>query len=277
MNFTEDEIATVAQVLRDAAQTEVLPRFRDLAASGVRQKSSQLDLVTDADVAAEARIAAQLAAAFPGALVVGEEAAARDPAVLDGLADAGLAFIVDPIDGTKNFASGLPLFALMVGVLRRGRAVAGVIYDPMGDDYAAGIDGGGAWIERPDGRRCPLTVSRARPVGEMLGIVSWLFMAEPLRSTVTANLSRTAGAVDFRTAAHEYRLVAGGHYDFVLFGKLAPWDHVAGCLIHREAGGHSACLDGTPYGIGSRSDGLLCAPDAASWMQLREALVGAAA
>jgi len=276
MNFTEDEIATVAQVLRDAAQTEVLPRFRDLAASGVRQKSSELDLVTDADVAAEARITAQLAAAFPGAVVVGEEATARDPAVLDGLADAGLAFIVDPIDGTKNFASGLPLFALMVGVLRRGRAVAGVIYDPMGDDYAAGIDGGGAWIERPDGRRRPLAVSRARPVGEMLGIVSWLFMAEPLRSTVTANLSRVAGAVDYRTAAHEYRLVAGGHYDFVLFGKLAPWDHVAGCLIHREAGGHSACLDGSPYGIGSRSDGLLCAPDEGSWMRLREALVGAA-
>jgi fructose-1,6-bisphosphatase/inositol monophosphatase family enzyme len=102
-------------------------------------------------------------------------------------------------------------------------------------------------------------------------------MAEPLRSTVTANLSRTAGAVDYRTAAHEYRLVAGGHYDFVLFGKLAPWDHVAGCLIHREAGGYGACLDGSPYGIGSRSDGLLCAPDAASWKLLREALVGAAA
>jgi fructose-1,6-bisphosphatase/inositol monophosphatase family enzyme len=271
-------IRTVAQILRDAAQSIVLPRFRDLAAGDIRQKSSHLDLVTDADVAAEAQITAQLRAAFPGALVVGEEASAEDPTILDGLGDAELAFVIDPIDGTKNFASGLPLFALMVAVLARGRTVAGVIHDPIVDDYAAAIAGGGAWVERPDGRRTALRVGRPRPIGEMLGIVSWMFMAEPMRSTVTRNLAHFAGAADYRTAAHEYRLLAAGHYDFAVFRKLAPWDHLAGVLLHQEAGGYAACLDGSPYTHAAYADGtegLLCAPDAESWAALRTTLFGA--
>jgi len=276
MTFSLARTRIVAQVLRDAARSEILPRFRSLAATQVRQKTSHLDLVTDADVAAEERIAADLAQAFPGAVVVGEEAASRDPGVLDGLASANLAFIVDPIDGTKNFSSGLPLFGVMAAVMQRGTVVAGVIHDPIVDDWAIGLRGEGAWIERPDGRQTDLRVAEPRPLDQMLGIVSWLFMAPPLRSKVTAHLSRVAGAVDYRTAAHEYRLVSSGHYDFLMFGKLAPWDHLAGCLIHREAGGYSACLDGKPYGITSRADGLLCAPDEASWTLLRDALIGKA-
>jgi fructose-1,6-bisphosphatase/inositol monophosphatase family enzyme len=274
MAFSTSQARTVARILREAARAEILPRFRDIEAANVRQKSSHLDLVTDADVAAEAWIAADLARAFPGAVIVGEEAASRDPAALSGLAAADLAFVVDPVDGTKNFACGLPLFGVMTAVLQRGTVVAGVIHDPIVDDWAIGVRGEGAWLERTDGRQTMLRVAAPRPLTEMLGIVSWLFMAEPLRSTVTAHLSRVAGAVDYRTAAHEYRLVAAGNYDFLMFGKLAPWDHLAGCLIHREAGGYSACLDGTPYGVTSPAKGLLCAPDVASWTLLRDALIG---
>ncbi|HZQ59787.1 MAG TPA: inositol monophosphatase family protein, partial [Casimicrobiaceae bacterium] len=138
------------------------------------------------------------------------------------------------------------------------------------------VRGQGAWVEHLDGTRIDLHVSIARPPREMLGIVSWLFMAEPLRSTVTRNLSRVGVAVDYRTAAHEYRLIAGGHYDFVMFGKMAPWDHLPGCLLHEEAGGYAACLDATPYTPASRTNaGLLCAPDIASWTALRETLLHA--
>ena len=274
MSFSVADTLVVAGVLRDAAQAEVLPRFRNPEALAVREKSSHLDLVTDADVAAEAYITRALAAAFPHAVIVGEESVARDPALLDGIAAADLAMVIDPIDGTKNFASGLPLFGIMAAVLRRGVAVAGIIHDPIVDDFALAVRGEGAWIERPDGSRIDLRVAAPRPVDEMLGIVAWMFMPKPLRLAVTAGLSRVAGAADYRTAAHEYRLVAAGHYDFLLFGKTEPWDHVAGCLIHQEAGGHSACLDGTPYGFASRSKGLLCAPDRASWTLLRDALVG---
>lgn len=276
MNFSTTDVRTVARVLRDAAQGIVLPYFRDLSADHVHQKTSHLDLVTDADIAAERQITAALHAAFPGARVAGEEATAADPHALDGLGAAELAFVIDPIDGTKNFASGLPLFGLMVAVLARGTTIAGVILDPIADDFAAAIRGGGAWLERADGRQMPLHVGSPRPVADMLGIVSWMFMPEPMRSTVTANLGRVAGAVDYRTAAHEYRLLARGHYDFVLFRKLLPWDHLAGVLLHQEAGGYAACLDGSPYTLANydSTPGLLCAPDEASWQALHAALLG---
>ncbi len=275
MLFSVADALVVAGALRDAAQAEVLPRFRDLAAREVRPKSSPLDLVTDADVAAEAYITRKLAAAFPNAVIVGEESVARDPTLLDGLGTADLAIVIDPIDGTKNFTSGLPLFGIMAGVLRRGTIVAGVIHDPIVDDFALAVRGEGAWTERPDGSRVDLAVSAPRPIHEMLGIVAWLFMPEPLRSTVTSNLSRVAGTANYRTAAHEYRLAAGGHYDFLMFYKLAPWDHIAGWLLHQEAGGYSACFDGTPYSVVSPTQGLLCAPDKASWMLLRDTLLEA--
>ena len=273
MNFSVHDLRTIAHVLRGAAQAEILPRFRSVQ-NAVREKASRLDLVTDADEAAEAHIERGLQRAFPAARIGGEEASARDASLIDRLADAEFAIVVDPIDGTKNYAAGLPLFGVMAAVVQRGVTVAGVIHDPIVDDWALALRGEGAWLERTDGTRTDLRVSAPRAPREMLGIVSWLFMAEPLRSTVTRNLSRVGVAVDYRTAAHEYRLIAAGHYDFVMFGKMAPWDHLAGCLLHREAGGYSACLDGTPYTPATRIDaGVLCAPDEASWLALRDALL----
>lgn len=273
MRFSARDTRIIADILRDAARAEILPRFRDID-NAVREKASRLDLVTDADEAAEAHIHRALERAFPGARVIGEEACARDASLLDGLARADFAIVVDPIDGTKNYAAGLPLFGVMAAVVQKGITIAGVIHDPIVDDWALAVRGEGAWLERTDGTHVDLRVSTARPPREMLGIVSWLFLTEPLRSTVTRNLSRVAVAVDYRTAAHEYRLIAAGHYDFVLFGKLAPWDHLAGCLLHQEAGGYSACFDGKSYTSASAIDaGLLCAPDQASWTALRDALM----
>lgn len=100
----------VAALLRDASRAEILPRFRRLAEGAVRAKSGPLDLVTDADEAAERIIEAGLTRLFPGCAVVGEEATAADASVMERLRAAELAFVVDPVDGTADFAAGLPLF-----------------------------------------------------------------------------------------------------------------------------------------------------------------------
>ena len=125
--FSLAETRTVVEILRDAARTEILPRFRGRMPKRTREKSSRQDLVTDADEAAEDVITAALLEAFPGAVVVGEESTERDPNLLRGLDRPDLVFIIDPIDGTKNFASDLPLFGVMAGVVRRGEIVAGII------------------------------------------------------------------------------------------------------------------------------------------------------
>ncbi len=271
--FPFADVQTVVEILRGVARVEIMPRFRGLVPKRTREKSSRQDLVTDADEAAEAAITADLLRAFPGAVVVGEEATEREPSLLDRLADPDLAFVIDPIDGTKNFASNLPLFGVMAAVVRRGEVVAGVILDPVEDDWAVALRGEGAFLERADGRRHDLRVGSAPSLPEMAGVVSWTFFSAELRDRLPARFPRVANASDYRCAAHQYRLLAGGFYDFGLYSKLMPWDHAAGWLLHREAGGYAACLDGRPYAVTRHEGGLLCTPDRESWTMLRDALL----
>jgi fructose-1,6-bisphosphatase/inositol monophosphatase family enzyme len=263
----------IAGLLRDAARAEIMPRFRRLGAGDVRCKTGPLDFVTDADEAAERIIAAGLTARFPGCLVVGEEGAAADPALLGHLADADLAFVVDPVDGTANFAAGLPLFGTMAAAIVRGEVVAGWIHDPLGDDTAVALRGEGAWIEAPDGRRTPLRAAAPTPLERMLGDLSWTYLREPLRTRVASRLPLLAGAVGLRCAAHSYRMVASGHLHLLLFNRLLPWDHAAGWLLHREAGGYAANFDGQPYSPLRHAGGLICAPDPACWEAIRAKLL----
>jgi len=267
----------VADILAAAARTEIMPRFRNLDDGAIRQKTSAIDLVTDADEAAEKAITADLHAAFPAAVVVGEEATARDASLLERYAEAELAVIVDPIDGTRNFASGLPLFGVMAGVVMRGEVVAGIIHDPVGGDTAIARRGEGAWIERPDRGRVALKVAAPVPLARMEGLVATTFIPPPLRAIVGSNLAKLAAVANYRCAAHEYRLAAGGHVHLLLYNKLMPWDHAAGWLLHREAGGFSAHFDGSEYKPTHVTGGLICAPDQQSWELARDALLGSEA
>ncbi len=272
--ITATQAAEVATLLRDAARQEILPRFRRLAQGAVRAKSGPLDLVTDADEAAERVIEAGLTRMFPACAVVGEEAAAADPSVLDRLAAADVAFVVDPVDGTANFAAGVPLFGCMAAAVLGGEVVAAWIHDPLGDDTAIALRGQGAWLADGQGRHmADLRVAAPAPVDRMVAAVSWTYLPEPLRARVTARLPRLAGTVGYRCAAHEYRLTAGGHAHAQLYNRLMPWDHLPGWLIHREAGGYAARFDGSEYRPTHRDGGLICAPDRASWEALRAALL----
>jgi len=273
--FSRADALTVAEILRNAAQTEILPRFKNLSTGEIRTKTSQLDLVTDADEAAERVIETQLLRAFPNAIVIGEESVSRDPALLDGLGEADLAFVLDPVDGTLNFASGLPLFGVMAAAVMKGEIVCGLILDPISDDWAVAVRGEGAWLQRSDGAARALKVGNPVPLSEMAGNVSWRYLPEALRPIVTGNLPRVAMAADLRCAAHTYRLLAGGHLHFAFSSSVMPWDHAAGWLIHREAGGYTAHFDGSPYRPTHRGGGLISAPDKESWQALRDALLPA--
>ena len=121
MQFTLSDALRIGDILFQAAQTEIMSRFGELVVGQTREKSSRFDVVTDADEAAERAISTALEAAYPRAVIVGEEATAANPNLLDAIGSADLAFVLDPLDGTKNFASGLPLFGVMVAATVRGR------------------------------------------------------------------------------------------------------------------------------------------------------------
>jgi fructose-1,6-bisphosphatase/inositol monophosphatase family enzyme len=275
MSFTHRDLATLAELLREAARAEVMQHFRRLDAGAVRTKSGPLDLVTIADEAAERMIGAGLRRHFPGCAVVGEEAASADPTVMDALATAELAFVVDPIDGTSNYAAGIPLFGVMAAAVMRGEVVAAAILDPVCDDMALALRGEGAWSEAADGGTTALRVAAPAPVAEMTGHISWRYLPPEERAAVCANLPKLAGAWDFRCAAHQYRMVSAGTTHVLMFNRLLPWDHAPGWLLHREAGGYSARFDGTPYRAEHLAGGIICAPDRASWHAVRAALLPA--
>lgn len=259
----------LANILRDAARAEALPRFRRLDASMVSTKTEAIDLVTEADIATENVIKARIAQWMPEALFVGEESVAADPALLGRLATADLAVVVDPIDGTANYAAGLPLFATMAAIVSKGETIAGIIYDPMGDDWMMAEKGSGTWLRRPNGEAVRMRVAAALPLPQMVGCASVSYIPEAVRAGVLANLAKVRVVSNFRCAGHEYRTLVSGHAQFGCWNKLMPWDHLAGTLMSQEAGAYAARLDGGPYLPHHVNGGLLVAMDKPSWEELR--------
>jgi fructose-1,6-bisphosphatase/inositol monophosphatase family enzyme len=268
--ITAAQRTQIINIVRRAAKAEIMPRFRRLSDGDIRIKSSASDLVTDADTKAEAMIARALQIAFPSALVIGEEAASSDPSLLDGIAEAQLAFHIDPVDGTWNFAHGLPVFGVIVAATQYGKPVFGLIYDPMGDDWVIADTEMMPQFQRPFGAARDLKVAMGKPLEDLSGIIPLHLFPKDKQAQLAATFPGFARVSTLRCSAHEYRMIAQGHIDFSLTATLDPWDHAAGTLIAARAGAHVEMLDGGDYTAARRSGHLLVAPDKATWNKLRK-------
>lgn len=262
-------MSTVAALMREAAETAILPRYRRLAADEVREKAPG-DLVTVADADAERILQAALTGLVPGSVVVGEESVAADPALLDRVGDPGPVWLVDPLDGTANFAAGDGPFAVMVALLRDGTTRAAWILDLTADRLVTAESGAGAYL---DGRR--LTASTAAPpVHALRGAVSGRFLPPRLRAEILARAGVLAEVLPGHgCAGREYPDVVTGVQHFSLFWRGLPWDHAPGALIAQEAGAVVRGFDGTPYRPTDRRSGLLAAVNEAVWADVHGALI----
>ncbi len=274
MTLSDSDIDFLVATVADAGASEIMPRFRNLSASAISEKTSAVDLVTEADILAEKRITAALLQRFPSAHIVGEEAYDADRSVIPALRDAPLAFVIDPVDGTFNFASGFPAFGTLLAVTVKGETVAGIIHDPVMGDSIVSVKGAGAVLKRENGSEAKMRVAEAVGLTNMVGIFSWGHSHPDRRPMIAANMAKTKMALSLNCSAHEYWLVAAGKLHFIGHEKLMPWDHLAGVLTHQEAGGHTAKLDGTPYRPGDTEGGILSAPDRESWKMLRREILG---
>lgn len=250
------EEALIALV-REVARREILPRFRRLPAGAVRSKTQPDDLVTDADLASEEALTTGARQILPGAEIIGEEAVAADPSVLNGLADAELAVVIDPIDGTWNYANGLAVFGVLLAVVARGQTVFGLLYDPVMDDWIAARRGGGCWFAAADGAVRPVSVSRTAALSDTVGFIPHHMFEPSWRPRLSAGYFQHARVTSLRCSCHEYRMLTQGHVDFVLNAGLAVWDHAAGVLALEEAGGVAQLLTGEAYAPSLRSGNLL--------------------
>ena len=268
--ITPAQRSQIINIVRRAARAEIMPRFRHLSDGDIRTKSRADDLVTEADTRAEAMIARALQIAFPSALVIGEEAVAAKPELLDGIGEAQLAFHIDPVDGTWNFAHGLSMFGVIIAATRYGKPVFGLIYDPVGDDWAIADEEMTPQLQRPFGAARDLTAAKGKQLEELSGIVPLHLFEQDKKAQIAATFPTFARVNTLRCSAHEYRMLAQGHVDFSLTALLHPWDHAAGALIAARAGAHVEMLDGGEYSAARLTGHLLIAPDKATWGKLKK-------
>jgi fructose-1,6-bisphosphatase/inositol monophosphatase family enzyme len=260
----------VRRAMEAVAATALLPRYRRLRLDEREEKSAG-EWVTVADHESEMLLSRALGQLLPQASIVGEEAVHAEPALMERLGDE-LCWIVDPLDGTGNFADGEGPFGMIVALAKRGRAVGGWILDPLSGRFSWAAAGQGSWIgER---RMAVRQADRPPSVG-----LSALLKREPERfATVLESLSATFKIGDIpRCAAANYPAMLLEGPDLILYQRTLPWDHAAGVLMIEEAGGRAARLDGLCYRVDDDRAGLLVAADPVLWGQAAALLVGVVA
>ncbi len=223
------------------------------AAREIRSKGKR-DIVTDADYAAEKAVREVLSSRFPDDRFLSEESDARERAALwreAEASDAPALWVVDPLDGTTNYAHHQPVFTVSIGLYLRQEVQLGVVYDPVHAEVFAAERGRGATV---NGRR--LAVSTTRVFDDAVVGMDWA-RAQPVRTRVARAVARIMQRVmSLRTcgsAALALCNVAAGRLDAYFHLSLSPWDVAAGALIIEEAGGHVTTPSGAPWSVHSQA------------------------
>lgn len=249
----------VEDIIRHVAATEITPRFKNLAAGDIREKNPN-DFVTVADEASEREMSKLLTEYMPNSLVVGEEAVSKDLSVLNKFSEGKPVWVIDPIDGTYNFAHNRSWFGVLLSLVHNGVTQYGFAYDILGNRMAVAHKGAGAFI---DGQRLDVSKKNTTPKDMKFyagGAQAWHF--EPVKGLV-------GEIVNVRCALHDFMNFYAGDADGVVHvNKLTPWDHAANVLIAQESGAYvginnAEAYDPAVYGPGF----LIAAPSKESWDQ----------
>jgi myo-inositol-1(or 4)-monophosphatase len=222
-----------------ASQAGAIQRQRYETDFDVHTKSASIDLVTEVDRECEALIVEGVQAVRPDDAVLAEEGGGRDHD------ESPWRWLIDPLDGTTNYAHGFPRFCVSIGVEYRGTRRVGVVYDPLLDELFYSACGAGAWL----GER-KLSVSTTVDFGEALVATGFAY---DVHKSQDDNLARFAQVLKAArgirrdgSAALDLCYVAAGRLDAYWEFKLHAWDVAAGCLIVEEAGGRVSNSVGGP-------------------------------
>jgi myo-inositol-1(or 4)-monophosphatase len=235
----ETSLERVSAVVRRVASEEVMPRYLRVA----HQRKSDGSLFTEADLAAQDRLSALLPAIVP-APIVGEEMPLEVQQKRWSAGDGGV-WCVDPIDGTSNFVNGLPYFAISVALMRKGRPVLGVVYDPVADEMFCAERGVGAFL---NGERLPIK-GHLPILRNAMAQVDFKRLSAPLAGALAASPPYSSQR-NFGASTLEWCYVAAGRFDVYLHGGQKLWDFAAGSLILQEAGGVAGSIDSDDFWAG---------------------------
>lgn len=240
-------------LIRQCAQDELLPRFADVGRALKRDGS----IVTAADHAMQDRVQHELAQLWPDYAFLGEEMPASEQARLAKGASQGL-WVLDPLDGTSNFAAGIPFFSVSLALLIDGRPEVGLVYDPIRDEAFYAQHGVGAWLNGLSlGTRVPLNLALERSIA----VVDFKRLDKPLAAKLGSN-PPFGSQRNFGSSALDWCWLADGRFHVYLHGGQKLWDYAAGSLILSEAGGQAVTLSGdTVFSTGLASRSVVAARD----------------
>ncbi|MFD1830853.1 MULTISPECIES: inositol monophosphatase family protein [Streptomyces] len=265
-------VTGVEEAVRKAAAAEVMPRWRQLAADEVTEKTGPHDLVTIADRRAEEQLTAALTGLLPGSAVVGEEAVHANPAAYRALEGDAPVWIVDPVDGTRQFVHGEAGFCTLVALAHRGEVLASWTYAPARDEMAVALRGAGAHLNGEavrsgaPGPGAVLEVAHSHPD----------FTTDEQKRALRGLSAQGVAPRPCGSAGLEYLNVARGALDAVAFSWESAWDHAAGLLLVAEAGGGHATLTGEPFRLaGGNALPFTAARDAATVRRILSLLADA--
>jgi histidinol phosphatase-like enzyme (inositol monophosphatase family) len=235
------EFEAFAVTLARAAGEVTLPLFRADIGHDNKAGPGAYDPVTEADQAAERAIRALIGARFPGHGVIGEEYGADNE-------DAEFVWVLDPIDGTRAFVAGLPLWTTLIALRHRGEPVVGVIAQPYLDEVFVGGPGGSRLIR--GGAETPLQVRACADLGQAVIATTDAALFDGAEAPAWDGLRAAARLARFGCDAYAYAMLALGRIDLVLESGLKPWDWEPLVPVIRGAGGrvtgwHGAAPDGS--------------------------------
>ena len=220
-------------LVRDIARDEILPRYLKSA----RNRKADGSLFTEADIESQRRFTEALPQFLPGT-VLGEEMTAAEQGELWNEGARGL-WCIDPIDGTTNFANGIPLFAVSIAYLVDHEPVLGVVYNPITDESFYAARGAGAFL---NGTELPLRAG-ASSLRDAVAGVDFKRISHHLGDELAVRPPYYSQR-NFGSSALEWCFVAAGRLDVYVHGGQMLWDYAAGRLILAEAGGQAEALDG---------------------------------
>lgn len=269
MNYS-NLIFPVGLIMRDVANTVLLPNYGKLNKNDLETKSDGT-LCTKVDKEAEERLGYALRGLVANSIVIGEESVEKDPGLLKHLKRDGVrAWIVDPLDGTKNYADNIPHFGMIISYYENGMTQAGWIFDPISSRHGRMMSCAMDDVTRING--APVTLSQPKLDEPLTGFYSGgLHQRDTSAAQYHAIEDLGHDIEDLRCSAFEYLAMAEGTHHFKGHPGCAPWDHAAGILALQKCGYHAALVNGDPCDPAIMDEGFLVAPSDQHWDEIVQA------
>lgn len=256
----------IADIIKEVALDKIVPRFKSLQDDEIHTKSGPSDLVTIADLESEVELTRIFKDILPGSQVVGEEAVSKNEVDMSLIAtESDPIWVIDPVDGTYNFAHGKPVFATIIALVQGGETIQSWIYDIPNDrlamaEHGSGVELAGKMTKYPQ---------MDKPLNETRGFISRKFLPEKLKTELKDVLDEEFGNIEtYLCCAHEYLDILAGEAHFSLYSRIRPWDHLAGAMMMEESGGFVRKWDQSLYRPGDERGGVICAPTEEKWQEI---------